>query len=124
METTDFLQIFMRIKKLLLPYGKEMDTRVDKESNYQLYIVKEIELAGRKFKECYFSGLVIQKTMVAFYFFPIYTHPKAFTIPVEIKKNLKGKSCFNFKKLDEAQEKAIAQLLKEGFNFYKKQFDF
>ena len=30
METTDFPGIFARIKKQLLPYGRKMDTRVDK----------------------------------------------------------------------------------------------
>ena len=120
METTDFTEIFSRIKKQLLPYGKKMDTRTDTDKAYQLYIVKEFEMAGRKFPECYFGGTVIQKTMVAFYFFPYYTHPQHFSIPDAIKKNLKGKSCFNFKKLDEEQEKAIAQLLKEGEALYKK----
>ncbi len=122
METTDFKEIFARIKKQLVPYGKKMEVRVDKDSVYHLYIIKDIELAGRKFKECYFGGVLIQKTMVAFYFFPIYTHPKEFVIPAAIKKNLKGKSCFNFKKLDDEQEKAIGQLLKEGYAFYKKGF--
>lgn len=121
METTVFPEIFERIKKQMLPYGKRMDVRADKPGNYQLYILNEFELAGRKFKECYFGGAVIKKTMVAFYFFPIYTHPKSFTLPDAIKKNLKGKSCFNFKKIDEVQEKAIAQLLKEGADFYKKE---
>jgi hypothetical protein len=122
METNDFHEIFECIKKLLIPYGKKMDVRVDKKGNYQLYIVKDLELAGRKFKECYFSGTVIQKTMVSFYFFPYYTHPNKFIIPDPIRKNLKGKNCFNFKKLDDAQQKAIAQLLQEGYELYKKQF--
>jgi hypothetical protein len=121
METTDFHEIFTRIKKLLVPYGKKMDTRVDKDGQYQLYILNEFEFAGRKFKECYFCGIVIQKTMVAFYFFPIYTHPAKFVLPAPIKKNLKGKSCFNFKKMDDEQEKAIAQLLREGEALYKKE---
>jgi hypothetical protein len=120
METKDFTEIFTRIKTQLLPYGKRMDVRVDKEGNYQLYIVKDIELAGRKFSECYFSGTVIKNTMVSFYFFPVYTHPAAFVVPDAIKKNMKGKSCFNFKKLDDVQEKAIAALLKDGAAFYKK----
>jgi len=124
METTDFPGIFARIKKQLLPYGRKMDTRVDKPGVFHLYIVKEVELAGRMFKEVYFGGVVIQKTMVAFYFFPIYSHPNNFTIPTAIQKNLKGKSCFNFKKMDDAQEKAIGQLLNNGFSFYKKEFGF
>ncbi|MEO5594759.1 MAG: hypothetical protein ABIR15_03775 [Chitinophagaceae bacterium] len=121
METTDFHEIFTRIKKQLAPYGKKMDVRVDKDSVYHLYIIKDIELAGRKYKECYFGGVLIQKTMVAFYFFPIYSHPTNFVISAPIKKNLKGKSCFNFKKLDDDQEKAIGQLLKEGADLYKKE---
>ena len=122
METTDFKEIFTRIKKQMLPYSKKMEVRVDKESVYHIYIIKEVELAGRKYKEIYFGGVLIQKTMVAFYFFPIYSHPTEFVIPAPIKKNLKGKSCFNFKKLDDAQEKAIGQLLKEGLALYKKEF--
>ncbi len=122
METTDFKEIFARIKKQMLPYSKKMDVRVDKDSVYHLYIIKDIELAGRKYKEIYFGGVLVQKTMVAFYFFPIYSHPTAFVIPAPIKKNLKGKSCFNFKKLDDVQEKAIAALLKEGLDLYKKKF--
>jgi hypothetical protein len=121
METTDFHEIFTRIKKQLLPYSKKMDVRVDKDGVYHLYIIKDVEMAGRQFKECYFGGAIIQKTMVAFYFFPIYTHPKEFVVPAPIKKNLKGKSCFNFKKLDDGQEKALAQLLKEGADLYKKE---
>jgi hypothetical protein len=124
METTDFPGIFARIKKQLLPYSRKMDLRVDKEGNFQLYIVNDIEFAGRLFKEFYFGGIGIKKTMVAFYFFPIYTHPQNFTIPAAIQKNLKGKSCFNFKKIDDAQEKAIGQLLNDGFSFYKKEFGF
>ena len=119
METSNFQQIFARIRKQLLPFGKMMEVRVDKEGAYQLYILGDVEISGRKFKECYFAGAVIQKTMVAFYFFPIYSHPAAFTVPAAIQKNCKGKSCFNFKKLDDVQEKAIAALLKDGAAFYK-----
>jgi hypothetical protein len=120
METTDFPEIFSRIKKQLLPYGKKMDIRNDTATDYHLYIVKDIELAGRKFKECYFSGVKINTTMVSFYFFPYYTHPASFSIPLPIAKNLKGKNCFNFKKLNGEQEKAIAKLLKEGAQLYKR----
>ena len=31
---------------------------------------------GREFKEIYFAGVAKRKGMVAFYFFPIYTHAK------------------------------------------------
>jgi len=122
METTGFQEIFTRIRQQLLPYGKKMEVRVDKKGVYHLYIIADFEMAGRSYKECYFAGTVIQKTMVAFYFFPIYSHPAAFTPEEPIRKNLKGKSCFNFKKLSDAQEKSIGVLLKQGFDLYKKKF--
>ena len=99
-----------------------MEVRGNDTTDFHLYIIKDIELAGRKFKECFFSGVKINKTMVSFYFFPYYTHPKAFTIPTVLQKNLKGKNCFNFKKLDDAQQAAIAQLLQEGYGCYTKAF--
>ena len=120
METSGFREIFTCIRHLLQPYSRQMQVKADNEGQYQLYIVKDIVLAGRSFKECYFSGTVIHTSMVSFYFFPMYTHPDQFIIPAAIQKNLKGKNCFNFKKLDNAQEKAIAGLLKEGAAFYKK----
>ncbi|MEO5683366.1 MAG: hypothetical protein ABIQ88_12035 [Chitinophagaceae bacterium] len=121
MEKTDHAGVFARLKKLLLPYGKKMEVRTDTASNYHLYITKEIELAGRKIPECYFCGLKVNSTMVSFYFFPYYSHPQVLSIPPAIAKNLKGKTCFNFKQLNSEQEKAIAVLLKEGEALYKKE---
>jgi hypothetical protein len=122
METVLFPEIFYQIRKLLIPYGTKMQVRVNNPDNYQLVIVKDIELAGRKYPECYFSGVQIHKTMVSFYFFPYYTHADHFVIPEPLLKNLKGKNCFNFKKLNTVQEAAIAELLKKGFALYGKAF--
>ncbi len=122
MEKTDFAEIFARIKKLLLPYRKKMELRANTSGNFQLYIIKDFEMAGRKFKECYFSGVTIHKTIVSFYFFPLYTHPNNFVIPPSIKKQLKGKNCFNFTRLDKEQETSIAALLKQGMELYSKKF--
>jgi hypothetical protein len=122
METTEFAEIFARIKTLLLPYSRKMEMRANTFGNFHLYIIKNFELAGRKFKECYFSGVTIHKTMVSFYFFPLYTHPGELVIPPPIKKQLKGKNCFNFTRLNEEQESAITVLLKQGLDLYSKKF--
>ena len=122
MEPTSFENIFKQVKKILLPYSKKMEVRANTATDFHLYIVKDIELAGRKYKECYFSGVKINTTMVSFYFFPFYTHPAKFVIPPTLQKNLKGKNCFSFKKLADEQVTAIAQLLNEGFALYSKAF--
>jgi hypothetical protein len=69
----------------------------------------------------YFATAAIKSGYVGFYFFPIYTHPKEFTgIPDELKKCLKGKSCFHIKKLDKLLEGQIKDMVKQGFELYKK----
>ncbi|HTL09083.1 MAG TPA: hypothetical protein VL307_12520 [Chitinophagaceae bacterium] len=120
MQRNDSDVIFERIKKLLLPYAGQMKVRTDQPDSYQLYIKGDFALAGKPFKELYFAGVTIRKTMVALYFFPIYTHPTQFTLPAVISKNLKGKSCFNFKQITEEQENALAALLAAGAAMYAK----
>lgn len=75
---------------------------------------------GRTYDELFFASASILKGHVGFYFFPIYTNPKAFTLDPELKKLLKGKSCFHIKTLTPELKKKIAALLKEGYALYKK----
>ena len=69
----------------------------------------------------YFSSVVARKDMVSFYFFPIYYHEDDFKdlIPTLIKC-LKGKTCFNFKKVEQVDEKELNALLKKGVQAWKK----
>lgn len=120
MATPGFTEIFERLRKRLLVYAGQMEVR-SPPSACHLYIVNDVELAGRKYKESYFSGVAIKKTMVSFYFFPIYSHPGQLIVPAAIQKNLKGKSCFNFSSLSAEQEKAVAELLEAGAVFYRAQ---
>ena len=116
----DFTNIFQQIRGAIVRYAPELSTKTDTPKAYQLYSIKDIELAGRKFSEIYFAGAVIQKNFVGFYFFPIYTHPEKFTsLPAALKKTLKGKFCFNFKKIDKELLAQVDDLLKQGFSLYQ-----
>jgi hypothetical protein len=51
---------------------------------------------------------------------PVYINPKLLIgISTELKKRMQGKSCLNFKKVDETLFKELSDLTKEGFEFYK-----
>lgn len=69
----------------------------------------------------YFSSVVERKDMVSYYFFPIYYHTEDFIglIPT-LSKCLKGKTCFNFKKPEQVNEKELRALLKKGVSAWKK----
>jgi hypothetical protein len=52
---------------------------------------------------------------------PVYVNPKILNgISPELKKRMQGKSCFNFKKVNESLFKELAILTKEGFDYYEK----
>jgi hypothetical protein len=118
----DFNIIFKQLKTALAKYHPPLVIKNETEKEYHLYSIKDIEFIGKKLQEMYFASTIIKKNFVGFYFFPLYTHPKNFTdIPAELKKTLKGKTCFNIKKMDPVLLKQIEQLLKNGFDLYKKE---
>lgn len=87
---------------------------------YHIYGNKEVSLFGKKPQPTYIAGTIQQKNYVSFYFSPIYSHPDFFKkISPELKKFLKGKSCFNINKTTPQLLKEIEEILKEGINKYK-----
>ena len=121
MHQDELVKIFNRLKKLLKKYENLLKPKFDLDSKYDLWSFKDLEIAGRKRKEVYFAGLIIQSSYVGFYFMPIYTDTTLQNVfKPELLSLLKGKSCFHVKKLDDKLEKQIAQALETGFKLYKK----
>jgi hypothetical protein len=95
--------------------------KFDLDSKYDLWSFKDVEIAGRKRKEVYFAGLIIQSSYVGFYYMPIYTETKLKEVfEPELLSLLKGKSCFHIKKLDANLERQIKNALKTGYELYEK----
>ncbi|GAB5538194.1 MAG: hypothetical protein Salg2KO_02970 [Salibacteraceae bacterium] len=67
----------------------------------------------------YFASIVEKPTDVRLYFFPIYTHPNNFSLSDDLKKSLKGKSCFHIKKLSPELETEISKMIDLGVRIYQ-----
>ncbi len=117
---SDLSTIFQSLKDLLSPYAPPLVPKMDDASHYDLWSIKDLVIGGRKRKEVYFAGLIIQKGYVGFYFMPVYadTDLKAVFAP-ELLKLLKGKSCFHIKKLDPTLLDQIKSALQIGFEVYQ-----
>jgi len=117
----ELISIFRKIKKMMKKYEKPLVPKWDLDSKYDLWSIKDLEIDGRKRKEVYFTGLIIQSNYVGFYFMPVYTDTKLkdFFDP-ELLSLLKGKSCFHIKTLSPKLEKQIEKALKSGYSLYKK----
>ncbi len=95
----------------------------DKEGVFELMGNKPVPYGSKKIivPGMYFSSAVAGKDMVSFYFFPLYFHENEYRdiIPTLIKC-LKGKTCFNFKKFEQINEKELNAMLKKGVQAWRK----
>ena len=107
----DFDKVFAKLKSILLPYVKKMDVAQDNQTYYLLntrYIMKN------KQPLC-FGGVRLGKAYVSFYLMSVYASPDLLkSMSPELKKRMQGKSCFNFKEVDEPLFKELARLTKAG----------
>jgi len=121
LEQKELVQIFNRLKKILQKFENPLKPKFDLDSKYDLWSFKNIEIDGRKRKEMFFAGFIIQSSYVGFYYMPIYTDTSLKEIfKPGLLKLLKGKSCFHIKKLDAELELQIEEALQKGYDLYKK----
>lgn len=113
-------EIFNTLKPLLQKYQPPLVARRDEAGYFNLWSLKEVVIEGYKKKEVFFSGLIIHKRYVGFYFMPVYTDAELKKIfEPELLKLLKGKSCFHFNNLDEKLIQQVKAALKIGFDLYQ-----
>ncbi len=118
---TDKKEILAELKVILSSFSKNMRVTKDSEKGYELYCTKTVTVWNKVVEGMYFAAAMLRGGFVGLYFFPIYTHPKEFTdLPENLRKCLKGKSCFHIKKLDSGLSRSIKAALKKGLSIYKK----
>jgi hypothetical protein len=110
-DNNSFDKVFVKLKAIFQPYVKKMDIAQDNQACYLLntrYIMKN------KQPLC-FGGVRLGKAYVSFYLMSVYASPDLLnSMSPELKKRMQGKSCFNFKEVDEKLFKELKQLTKAG----------
>lgn len=117
----DLTIIFDRLKRMMKEYEGPFKPRFGLDSKYDLWSIKDLVIDGRKRKEVYFAGLIIQSKYVGFYYMPQYVDVSISEIfHPDLLKLLKGKSCFYIKSLDDELEGHIKKALETGYKLYQK----
>ena len=110
-EKKNFVDVFCRLKAIFKPYEKKMVIAHDTSSVYLLntrYIMKN------KQPLC-FGGVRLGKNYVSFYLMSVYASPDFLKdMSPELKKRMQGKSCFNFKEVDEKLFRELGNLTRGG----------
>ena len=114
-------EIFQDMLAIMKKFEKGMKVKTDGKTKYDMYGTKKVNLYNKEFDGMYFASVMIQKNSVGFHYFPQYANPKLLAeLPENLKKCLKGKTCFHIKKRDEDLYKSIKSYVKIGYDGYKK----
>src|SRR6266850_4005784 len=110
-DKNDFDKVFAKLKMMLQPYVKKMDVARDDQ---KCYMLNTRHIMKNKQPLC-FGGVRLGKAYVSFYLMSVYASPDLLkSMSPELKKRMQGKSCFNFKEVDEKLFKELKQLTKAG----------
>lgn len=111
-QSKTFEPVFLHLKAILQPYEAALVLKADEPVNYYL----DTPYAPKYRKELFFGAVQIKKNYVSYHLMPVYMYPDLLEgISPELKKWMQGKSCFNFKALDDVQFEELARLTEQGF---------
>ena|SRR5437588_9989563 len=110
-DKNDFDRVFARLKSIFQPYAKKLDVAQD---NQTYYLLNTRHVMKNKQPLC-FGGVRLGKAYVSFYLMSVYACPDLLkSMSPGLKRRMQGKSCFNFKEVDEDLFKELAKLTKAG----------
>ena len=121
-------KIFSEIKEILEKHSEGLIVKTEiigsrakvVKPAYHLYGSEEVSLFGKKPQKTYIGGVIKQKHYVSFYLMPVYSHPELLKeLDQDLKKDLKGKSCFNIKHTTSKSLNQLEDILKKGIKLYK-----
>jgi len=114
----EFPLVFEHLRKILKPFAPKLTVKTDTADVYYL----DGPFSKKWNRELFFGSVQIKKNYVSFYLMPVYMYPDLLKeISPELKKNMQGKSCFNFKKVEPDLFKELNSLVKESFKRFQKE---
>ncbi len=108
-------RVFDTLRPLLAEHEGEMEVVHDAPGIY--YLNTLTGSSGNK-QPLFFGGVEIKKNYVSFHLFPVYMYPELLEGIGALKKRMQGKSCFNFRKIDDAQMEGLRSLVQAGYDRY------
>ena len=111
-----FEEVFEVLKAVMAKHASRLVVAADVPDNYLL----NTHFSQRWKKELMFGAVQRKKNYVSYHLMPVYLCPELLDdISPELRKRMQGKSCFNFKVVDQALFRELAQLTRRGFDRMK-----
>jgi len=108
-------QLFATLRALLAAHQDNLTVVHDSATHYYA----NCRPPDAKGKPVFFGAVKVSGKKHAFHFMPVYEHPELLEhISPALKKQMQGKSCFNFTRLDAGLLKELQQLVEQGARRY------
>ena len=110
--TDSFQPVYERLRSILEPYGRRMYVVGEGPDGYGVDMAPE----GSRNPTTWFAGVRRGKAYVSYYLMPVYVEPSLLdgTSP-ELRRRMQGKSCFNFRSVDEGLFAELEELTRAAF---------
>ena len=122
--TIELRLVFDQLRELIMPYSKWLITRVNSDRQFELWtnhVFRSTSFHAKDKRGILFGGLMISRTHVGFYFYPLYVlKTLGDKLTGELQLYRKGESsAFHFSEpLHESLQQEFTDLLQEGWNLY------
>ena len=114
--TPDFHAVFAQLEAILKPYEPRLSITAGSSEGYSL----DTHQLGPNKKPMFFGAAVIKKNYVSFHLMPVYVHPELLEgLSNNLRKRMQGKSCFNFKAVDDDTLAELSRLTDRGFEAFR-----
>jgi len=110
-------RVFDTLKPLLAEHESEMIVVHDTSGQYYL----NARTMMKNQQPLFFGAIEIKKSYVSFHLFPVYMYPELLEGIGDLKKRMQGKSCFNFRRIDDAQVEGLRSLVQAGYDRFRQE---
>jgi hypothetical protein len=115
----DFDATFAALREILRPYAKNCVVVHDTPDNYYL----DSKYTAPNGHPLFFGAVRKGKSYVSFHLIPVYMFPELLKgLSPAMKKRMQGKSCFNFKTVDEEQLAELRELTERGVKMVRERY--
>jgi hypothetical protein len=113
----DFAKAFYGLKMVFAKYEKYLHVNANTREKYYL----ETRSPSYQGKPLFFGAVIRGRAYVSFHLMPLYWEPSlAQGLSANLKKRMRGKSCFNFSAPDAALFHELAKVTSRGFALYRR----
>lgn len=113
----EFDTLFTRIRAM---FAAHAGMAVPKCDTPDAYYLDTHEVRAKDGYRTAFGGVEVKKNYVSAHLIPVYAHPEMLAgVSDALKKRMQGKSCFNFKKIEEPLLAELGRLIDTGAARFK-----